>query len=450
MSYEPFPAFADWKVDFDPSVVDRHAARMHAVKASATPEVQARALEVATRYAAVDTGAIEGLYTTDRGFTETIAAQSQFWERALDLRGESVKRSIQDALNGYDYVLDAVTGSVPITAKWIRELHAVLTEHQETVPVVVANEGDLRQEDRPFPHGEYKRLPNNPVSRTTGRIFHYASPEETPAEMARLVLELRCDAFQRAHPVVQAAYAHYAYVRVHPFTDGNGRVARALASVFLYRSPGVPLVVFADQRGAYIDALESADAGRPGAFVRFIAERVIDTVDLIRDAMMAPPDEPALTGDRIRRLAAESNERLVASAERLSALALQFLQEEIDKFELPMSLDVTISGRHVHEPSVEAPDGYKIVPVTGLWAAVQLPSGFRKMVFEVAAVRTLETAPELLVVADGVVPPLEVWLREIDPTAAMTLDIKLRSWARSAARSFAEFIESSLEGRQGS
>ncbi|MDR1449110.1 MAG: hypothetical protein LBI84_02705, partial [Propionibacteriaceae bacterium] len=65
MSYQPFPAFTDWAVQFDPSAVDRYAERLQRAKASASEEAQRRALEIATRYAAVDTGALEGLYTTD-------------------------------------------------------------------------------------------------------------------------------------------------------------------------------------------------------------------------------------------------------------------------------------------------------------------------------------------------------------------------------------------------
>jgi hypothetical protein len=41
-------------------------------------------------------------------------------------------------------------------------------------------------------------------------------------------------------------------------------------------------VVFADEKDAYIDALEAADVGRPGDFVSFIAERTTDTIELVR------------------------------------------------------------------------------------------------------------------------------------------------------------------------
>ena len=52
------------------------------------------------------------------------------------------------------------------------------------------------------------------------------------------------------HPAVQAAYAHYALTAIHPFADGNGRLARTVASVFLMRSAGVPLFLVELARGA--------------------------------------------------------------------------------------------------------------------------------------------------------------------------------------------------------
>lgn len=74
----------------------------------------------------------------------------------------------------------------------------------------------------------------------------------------------------------EPAYAHCAFVAVHPFADGNGRVARALASAYLYRRPGVPLVIFADQKDEYLDALEETDSGNAQRFVHFVADRLAD------------------------------------------------------------------------------------------------------------------------------------------------------------------------------
>ncbi|MFL6163234.1 MAG: Fic family protein [Jatrophihabitantaceae bacterium] len=278
--YEPFPPFTKWEeTPFDQTTFARYKSLLEDTRAQADAETQQEALRIASRSAAVDTGAIEGLYDVDRGFTATIAAKTANWEQVIGARGESTKRAIEDAIAAYDLVLDGVTGSRgPITEVWIKQLHATICAHQDTYRVITSN----GPQEQALPKGSYKQYPNSPINLKTGRLHAYAPPLDTPPEMARLIQEINSHAFLNAHPVVQAAYAHYAFVCIHPFADGNGRVARALASAYLYRDPGVPLVVFADQKGAYLDALEAADAGVIVPFLNFMSARAVEAVEMVR------------------------------------------------------------------------------------------------------------------------------------------------------------------------
>ena len=81
-----------------------------------------------------------------------------------------------------------------------------------------------------------------------------------PEEMNRLVMELPSEAFMKAHPIMQAAYAHYALAVIYSFANGNGRVAPALASFFTVRAISMSIVILAENKIAYLDALEQADA----------------------------------------------------------------------------------------------------------------------------------------------------------------------------------------------
>ena len=444
-SYEPFPAFSDWDVGFDPGVVDAYRERLQAARAVATPEARQRAFTVATRYAAVDTGAIEGLYTTDRGFTKTIATQSEFWERALAMKGERVRRSIEDALAGYEYVLDAVTGATPITPKWIRELHAVITEHQETYTVHVPVGGELHEDRRPLPHGEYKQSPNNPTT-SSGRVHHYAPPEDTASELARLTDELASPAFAGAHPVVQAAYAHYAYICVHPFADGNGRVARALASVFLYRAPGVPLVIFADQRDAYLDALVLADSGRPDGFVDFVAERVIDTVNLVIRTLGATHPSAAAQAAETARL--WTDDGLDLAARRLRQQCLSQLRSELASLALPDRLEAKVDASSADPFLPALPPGYQLAsPDSAITLSArsdpESPDRRHSLSF-LTAVGSVDRAPELLMVPDAEFPTLDVWRREIDPAMTTALRIRLDAWAKNVLAFFIQGLNGAL------
>lgn len=132
--------------------------------------------------------------------------------------------------------------------------------------------------------GRYKVLPNH--VRTRDGIDHsYAPVDVTPAEMQRLVEEMRSELFLSAHPVMQAAYAHYALVVIHPFPDGNGRVARALASAFTYRAISMPIMILSDQKNAYPDSLEAADQGHFQQFVDFIFRSSIETITVLIESL---------------------------------------------------------------------------------------------------------------------------------------------------------------------
>lgn len=66
---------------------------------------------------------------------------------------------------------------------------------------------------------------------------------------------LNSDAALQLHPVEYAATAHYRFVSIHPFRDGNGRTARLLMNLLLIRA-GYPIVIINNQiRNDYINAI---------------------------------------------------------------------------------------------------------------------------------------------------------------------------------------------------
>jgi Fic family protein len=278
--YKPFPSFAEWsKCTVDTDRWNHYTARLQEQKETA-PDRLRRALEIVTRAAAVDTGAIEGLYEVDRGFTFTVAMETAAWQAAVDQKGPRFRALFESQLRAYDYVLDFATQQAPIVESWIRTLHAEICRNQETYQAYT----EIGPQELTLPKGEYKRLPNH-VVRQDGALHAYAPVDLTPAEMYRLCEELRSEAFLAAHPILQASYAHYALVVIHPFADGNGRVARALASVFTYRSQSIPLLILAENRNDYFASLEAADAGDFQPFVDFILERGLDAIQLAHESL---------------------------------------------------------------------------------------------------------------------------------------------------------------------
>ena len=82
------------------------------------------------------------------------------------------------------------------------------------------------------------------------------------------------------HPVRISADAHYEFAKIHPFVDGNGRTARLLMNLLLLQNDYPLTVIPADQRAAYITAMDDADRGDRLPFYRVVCAAVERSLDL--------------------------------------------------------------------------------------------------------------------------------------------------------------------------
>lgn len=112
------------------------------------------------------------------------------------------------------------------------------------------------------PVGGWKKEPNSTVGVVDGKqvVFDYAPPSDVPILMAdwfRLFEELCRDITPGDRHQALSAYVrlHITFVRIHPFFDGNGRLARLVANVPVLRAGLPPVIIPREQRKAYIDAL---------------------------------------------------------------------------------------------------------------------------------------------------------------------------------------------------
>ncbi|MFR9543497.1 MAG: Fic family protein [Rikenellaceae bacterium] len=107
--------------------------------------------------------------------------------------------------------------------------------------------------------GVYKTRPNSVIT-ATGEEFTYASPEETSAMMFELVRWFNEEVVKgELSPIELASLLHYRYIRIHPFEDGNGRIARLLINYVMLRY-GYPMIIIKSaQKSDYLSALRKAD-----------------------------------------------------------------------------------------------------------------------------------------------------------------------------------------------
>jgi Fic family protein len=99
------------------------------------------------------------------------------------------------------------------------------------------------------------------------------SADDVPAYLDDFLLWLNSlEDTQDLHAIELAAIAHYKFVYIHPFIDGNGRTGRLLMNLILMRSGFPPVIIKKSERLAYYSYLDQANDGDVRPLIRFIAK----------------------------------------------------------------------------------------------------------------------------------------------------------------------------------
>lgn len=173
----------------------------------------------------------------------------------------------------------------------IRDLNRIILKEPFWKKAETADGQSTRKEIIP---GDYKTTPNS-VRQANGEIMSFASVEETPARMGDLVTWLRQELTSPTLPIAACiAKLHHDFIVIHPFEDGNGRVARLLVNYVLIRSGYLPLIVRTDEKEAYLTALRLADAGELSALMTYLQGRLEWSLQLgIKAAQGEGIEEPS-------------------------------------------------------------------------------------------------------------------------------------------------------------
>jgi Fic family protein len=106
----------------------------------------------------------------------------------------------------------------------------------------------------------------NITVRTSGSPVILPNPRKIPDLMVDFIEWLQSST---QNPIELAALAHYKFVTIHPFLDGNGRTARLLMNLILMIHGYPPAIIRPEDRVKYIKSLESAQLG--GSLDKYIA-----------------------------------------------------------------------------------------------------------------------------------------------------------------------------------
>ena len=161
---------------------------------------------------------------------------------------EGVVNSLMEATRAYDQ---------PLTAERMFGWHAAYfpTGYSDGYKITVA---DWRVGDEPM------QVVSGPMGKET---VHFVAPssDQVPSMMQAFIDWYNSD--DKTDPILRAAIAHLWFVTVHPFDDGNGRMARTITELMLARADGCSQRFYSlsaeihRQRKTYYDALEQAQKG---------------------------------------------------------------------------------------------------------------------------------------------------------------------------------------------
>ena len=299
------------------------------------------------RRLSVETGILERLYDLDRGTTEALIAHG-FAEELVTRSNTNIEPALlidllRDQEAAIQLVIDCVGKSRNLTKGLVHELHAILTNHQETTTAVDQFGNRL---EIALSHGKYKEQPNNP-RRPDGALHEYCPPIHVDSEMSNLISWL--STYSSDDPVIVASWLHHRFTQIHPYQDGNGRVARALTTMVLLQADLLPLVLDRDLRRDYINALESADLGElaelAAIFARLERTAILQALSVDADAEISR--HRMLTSAVISSLAdkfAKRKEQKLAELRRVNDIARQLREQARTSLEKSFhEIEVTIS-----------------------------------------------------------------------------------------------------------
>lgn len=264
----------------------------------------------------IETGLLERMYTVDRGTTRLLIEHGLnpdlIPRGSADKSPEEVVRFLRDHANVYEGLIDFVTRKRQLTPGYVKELHAALLRSQKYVSAV---DTTGRPVELVLKKGAWKVQSNNPLT-ADGAVHAYCPPEQVASEMDRLCEMHRNHLSENIPPEVEAAWIHHRFTQIHPFQDGNGRVARAILNLVFLRDNLLPVVISNDSRDSYLDSLERADAGDLSPLVRFISERqkksLLSALGLVHEVAGQGPVLSIIkaAGEKLRRREEEKARRM--------------------------------------------------------------------------------------------------------------------------------------------
>lgn len=188
------------------------------------------------------------------GNTLTLSETKLVLEEGITIGGKSLREHLEAINNAkaFDLIME-IARKKTIDNQTIQQIHEVIMKG------ILEDAGKYRTKN----------------VRITGAVKTHPNWSKVPKMMDELIKKI---AERKIHPVENAAYLHHRFVEIHPFIDGNGRVARLLTNLYLIAEGYPPVVLKTKDRGRYYKFLRAADRGNPVPFANFVAKAIDESL----------------------------------------------------------------------------------------------------------------------------------------------------------------------------
>jgi len=176
-------------------------------------------------------------------------------EEGVTIGGKPLKDHIEakNDAEAFDLMIELVNSKKKISQEIIQQIHECVMTGILTKP------------------GQY-RTKNVTITGAKTRPPSYLKIVKLMDEYIKNIEKLKLKTIKKA------AFIHHEFVKIHPFIDGNGRVARLLTNFYLMKNGYTPIIIQKDDRGKYYRSLNKADIGDLSDFASFIARSVNESL----------------------------------------------------------------------------------------------------------------------------------------------------------------------------
>jgi len=189
------------------------------------------------------------------GNTLTLQETKLVLEEGVTIGGKPLKDHIEarNDAEAFDLMIELVNSKKKISQEIIQQIHEFVTKGILTKP------------------GQY-RTENVAIAGAKIRPPSYLKIVKLMDEYVQNIEKLKLQNIKKA------AFIHHEFVRIHPFIDGNGRVARLLTNFYLMKKGYPPIIIQKEDRKNYYKSLNKADLGDLSDFATFIAGAVNESI----------------------------------------------------------------------------------------------------------------------------------------------------------------------------